>query len=539
MSICNTEIHSFYIKFSLFFRLIPYAIIFEVDDKTTIPVGLPNTPVQATQRQKKALTAANALSCTCDHDVCPQHIIPSVSIRVDINVHDKSEKIDWFGGQVYIGLKDAIFEPSTALRHAAELANKIDRKGSDSHKDHMILISDGGGDHNVAHGSVQLALIALFLLLDLDSILAVRTPPYLSVLNPAERFMGVANFGLYGVALSEDELDEAEANIISHCVTKSSWRELERKQSLKRPSDRVDIKALAKKSISTALSVLKSRFESLEYDDKKVKVEATVTEDCIAELLPLLEKIDPEFDFRKPNINMKDVMKSKKFAAFFVKHCCNLTYSFQIRKCDDVSCSCHLPIRNKELHEHLPWFPVPELDPTNKEKYLDFQTSYSKLLESKCKPKETCKPSDKANDSNSKTDLKQPDFKYVNGKARYAVRCNECGKGRLLYSNYQLTGDVKLLLKITLEQNSFTCGKLLFEEGHKLNDIIFQHHSNTCQKPMTAIYYSAGKKCIDYEFVCSVCTENSTPAVENTDFKGLPRCEDCKTAGYKIVRGKE
>lgn len=525
--------------FKSFFRLIPNVVIFEVDDKTTIPVGSPNTPVQATQRQKRALTLADESSSSCDHDICPQHIIPSVSIRVDVNIHEANEKIDWFGGQVFIGLKCAIFQPSTALRHVAELSKKIDRHTTDSEKDHMILLSDGGGDHNVVHVSVILALIILFLLLDLDSILAVRTPPYLSVLNPAERFMGVANLALYNLGLSQDELTEEEGRIISKCVTKSEWRELERKEGLKKPSDRVDIKALAKKSINSALSVLRARFESLEYDDKKVIVEDDIDEDCMSQLIPLLEKIDPEFDFRQKKITKANLMKSRKFKEFFDKHCCSLTYSLHIRKCDDPTCSCHLPIRNKELHEQLAWFPAPEINPNNKEKYLSFDETYGKLLHSKEKPNETCKPSDAKGKTTAQTDLIKPNFPYVNTKARYCVSCHECGKGRLLYSNKLLSGPEKTLLKVTLEQNLFTCGKLLFEEGHELNQVIFQHHMNDCRKAMTAAYYNAGKKCTAFQFICSVCAEPNTQAVETNEFRSLPRCENCQKSGYKIMKGKE
>lgn len=177
------------------------------------------------------------------------------------------------------------------------------------------------------------------------------------------------------------------------------------------------------------------------------------------------------------------------------------------------------------------WFPAPEEDPLNPGKYKDFSSCYKS---SDIKPTETCRPF--ARKEVSSSSLPQPPFKYVVQKARACVQCVECKKGSLLYSDRKLTEDMKAKLQKSIEDGWFICGSEFFEEGNILNETVFQHHLNNCQKNMTAAYFSTGPKCLFYEYICPICFEKSSPAVEDTDNNGLPRCENCKEAGYKCLK---
>lgn len=322
-------------------------IVVLMDDKCTIPVGLLNTPIQAVQRQRPTLQTTNETYGACDHDVAPQHIVPSVTIRIDES-DGGDQNIDWYGGQVYVGLKCAIFEPSSGPRHAAELCQKIDREGIDKDKHHLALLSDGGPDHNPVNIQVQMALIAVFLKLNLDSLLAVRTPPYLSVINPVERFMSIASSSLSSVCLCQNQLPPEEQKIVSKLLTKVQWREAQAKENFKKPEDRKNIQELAKKSVSSAMDVLEQRFSSIIYDEKRVIVEKSVEDDDIDELLSNLNKIVPDFDFKKKNLSKAEVMKLPQMKEFMEKHCNSMQYSFQIMKCDDIDCKFHKPINDLE-----------------------------------------------------------------------------------------------------------------------------------------------------------------------------------------------
>lgn len=53
-----------------------------------------------------------------DHDFTRFSLIPSVVLEVDI---PETFEGSWYTGEVFVGLKDAVFEASSPLRHTAEL----------------------------------------------------------------------------------------------------------------------------------------------------------------------------------------------------------------------------------------------------------------------------------------------------------------------------------------------------------------------------------------------------------------------------------
>jgi hypothetical protein len=81
----------------------------------------------------------------------------------------------------------------------------------------MIIYTDGGPDHNNKHTSVRLGLLALFLDLDLDTMVVMRTAPTQSWANPVERVMSVLNLGLQGVALARCEMEKDYEDIFKKC----------------------------------------------------------------------------------------------------------------------------------------------------------------------------------------------------------------------------------------------------------------------------------------------------------------------------------
>ena len=70
-------------------------------------------------------------------------IIPSVVFH--LSIHDSFEG-SWYTGKVVVGLKDAFFQASSALRHAAELHSLLlTRIWSKS------IYSDAGPDHSLTY----------------------------------------------------------------------------------------------------------------------------------------------------------------------------------------------------------------------------------------------------------------------------------------------------------------------------------------------------------------------------------------------------
>ena len=73
--------------------------------------------------------------------------------------------------------------------------------------------------------SVQLALIAIFRMLDLDFLCAARTAPCHLWHNPVERVMSTLNLGLQCVGLMREKMDDTFESESSKCKSLKELRE--------------------------------------------------------------------------------------------------------------------------------------------------------------------------------------------------------------------------------------------------------------------------------------------------------------------------
>ena len=191
-----------------------------LDDKHRCKVGEPGMPVASIKRGKQVIvTMTGKKFSVADHDFTKCGMIPSVMLfcNVPSTIEDS-----FYSGQVYVGLKDPIFEASSALRHATEL-NKIISQRNHSHPV-LVLYTDGGPDHNVTFLKTQLSLISLYLSLDLDMLVAVRTAPYHSWKNPCERVNCILNIGLQSIGLMRSTMPEEFEKLMSHCNSMDAIR---------------------------------------------------------------------------------------------------------------------------------------------------------------------------------------------------------------------------------------------------------------------------------------------------------------------------
>jgi hypothetical protein len=103
----------------------------------------------------------------------------------------ENSRDSFYTGEVHVTTKDKICMPSHALRHGVEVASILrgiySTDGINLDKPILFLYTDGGPDHRITNISVKLSLISLFIALDLDLLVAVRTAPSQSYVNPAER----------------------------------------------------------------------------------------------------------------------------------------------------------------------------------------------------------------------------------------------------------------------------------------------------------------------------------------------------------------
>jgi hypothetical protein len=144
-------------------------LMISVDDKAIVPVGEPHLPVSTRVRgHNRSLVVGASTPNALDHDFHVAGIVPSVAFfpRIPSNSCDS-----FFSGPVYVTLKDEVLQSSHAMRHATEL-NKIGKSNFSSSAPRIVLlVSDGGPDHRLTFLSVKVALIALFLNLDVDMLL--------------------------------------------------------------------------------------------------------------------------------------------------------------------------------------------------------------------------------------------------------------------------------------------------------------------------------------------------------------------------------
>lgn len=181
-----------------------YSTAGQPDDKANGTIGEPGTATAFLSRQRRALDSAHRESQlqAMDHDAgsSKMRLIPSVFLRQDI-----PEDINgsWLRGQVYVTLKNNIFEASEANKTLLEIKECL----ADC-EPNVWLHADGGGEHHVGHPTVIAAAISFFRQMNhrVDRLIKTRGCPYHSYLHEVERVMSILNLALYGVAMERPRI---------------------------------------------------------------------------------------------------------------------------------------------------------------------------------------------------------------------------------------------------------------------------------------------------------------------------------------------
>ena len=118
-----------------------------MDGKAKIPVGQPGTPEATKSHMQKACTAKGVTLESSDHNYRAVNLTPSVNLLCEI---PEDVTGSFYTGQIYVDIKDAVFEASDPLTHVVELLFVFcTEKGINSLSPYWVLFSDGGGDHNL------------------------------------------------------------------------------------------------------------------------------------------------------------------------------------------------------------------------------------------------------------------------------------------------------------------------------------------------------------------------------------------------------
>ena len=291
-----------------------------IDDKHNVKVGEPGLPVASADRGKQVIVGQSQFSAA-DHDFVKCKIVPSAVLVCSI---PETIEGSFYQGQLAVSLKDQVFEPSSPMRHSTELIKILTSQNKEKNPV-LLLYSDGGPDHRIVYLEVQLALLALFIFLDLDCLHAVRTAPYQSFHNPVERCMSTLNLGLQFVSLARAKMDDDTEKILNKCSSIQSIRE------------KPEIKLKFIESITPAIETLEQVMARLQYDSKQVFVSKAATNQEIKQLKNKLLVIDPTIDIEK-KILKKDLKNYPDLENFLDSHTIKKHYIFSIIKCQSNSC---------------------------------------------------------------------------------------------------------------------------------------------------------------------------------------------------------
>jgi len=175
------------------------------------------------------------------------------------------------------------------MRHATELAAIVggghSADGVTSSRPKFVVVTDGGPDHRLTYVSVKLSYLALFLYLNLDMFVAVRTCPYQSWSNLAERVMSTLNLSLQNVSLSRKQMSHEAETILKGKKTLSEVRQaVETYPGLAEE---------LQESMSQPITTLSRAFGSMKLKDEPVRVFKGAPENDIQTVFQTLHYIEP------------------------------------------------------------------------------------------------------------------------------------------------------------------------------------------------------------------------------------------------------
>ena len=482
-------------EYALMFK--EYSLFLCLDDKHRISVGEPHFPVATAERGRRVLVANEERLVVGDHDFTTCSIIPSVILLVSI---PEAISESWYEGQVFVGLKDASFEPSSPVRHMTELFRVLEVNSLAHNLPIVFIYTDGGPDHRLTFISVQISLICLFLKMDLDYLCAARTAPYHSWRNPVERIMSIVNLGLQSVGVARQQMgDEVEAEL-KKCSSLADLRKLAERNP--------QIVSAVRDSLSPVKIQLTKIMERLQLKGTNFKVFTAATKDDIDSFWAALLALDAtlNFDHKITRHSLNDHAKVTEF----ILHCCQSShYAFDILKCGKSDCKICKPVRlPKDVFANLHHIPHPMPGPDNH--YMPFSEIFGKPSTEEHRPSATTK--------RPKKSVPIPTSKQHALNTNLMVECEQCGMWRLVYSAKKLSICQRNSLQRTLDKYTYSCGAELSDLNLDGFPLVYVRHVQ-CHDPIERLYYSAG-----YPPICIYCGKDQSPT--NSSF--YPQCDECQ-----------
>lgn len=196
----------------------------------------------------------------------------------------------------------------------------------------LFVYADGGPDHRLSYVTVRLSLVALFVNLGLDVLIAGQTAPSHSWANPVERIMSVINLGLQCIGIMQAKMGDAFEKHVQGCKNL--------KQIRLACKDHIDDVA---QSLAPMKELLSSILRRLQLKGKKFDLFNSATEMEIDSFWEVLLSIGATLT--KENKSQVSINNMASLQQYF-EHCCTFRkYSITIKKCGKDSCDICAPVR--------------------------------------------------------------------------------------------------------------------------------------------------------------------------------------------------
>ena len=571
------------------------------DDKAKAPAGEPGKPVDVGVRPaSKSLCHENVELLALDHGWHRASITPSVNLIQNI---PGCVGESWRPGTLCVTLKDSVLEASSPWRHHAELLQQLRTLSRGSgvcrHRSNpsrafvarslskhlaspartalpfvLIVKSDGGPDHNMKNGSVQVALLALFLAGGFDAVIAHRLAPDWSFQNEAEGCMAVLNLGLQHAAFERQQMDAEYETLLR---SDSSMAQIRTRIGTLEDGEAKKARDAWRGSLAPVLAELKVRFEGLQFSGEPVIVAPSATEADILGMHQYVKQIDPTWNAEmttKPQAGDRfdNLLFSRIFHLtraspvlsfvfhqleqcsllneFFKTHTSRHKYIMEIVKCGDKDCKfasvagCGEPRMPRDAFEiiaarpKLIPFPM-NTDDSGKEHFATYDQL--KLQSTTDSHMPSFEPPKKPDPEKKKIDTAKP-VKFTKETVRHRIICDECNKPRSIVAAKKPSALSLGLLTAYCENNLYICGAPLFDStDNPLAEQFFIREAIVCFTPVEKIYYGSNK----FAPCCAICGDEKQSIFANPESdemktmcggkKSYPICTTCVKEGYKPV----
>jgi len=498
---------------AMYGRLWQHAVLISFDDKNRVPVGDPGRPKAVIERQRRGLVAQGQQLVAMDHDagsgVC--NLVPTVTLIVQPLAEEDGSI---YRGDVKVCFKSAVSQHSSAMRTVTELHQRLEKHlATEREKDAqypkksvLLMMADGGHEHNMRNGSVQVSLASLFLNGDWDMVVAVRTAPGHSWENPVERIMAILNIAFNGVAVEREAVEgetkdgEAWERVVLRCNSQAELRAA--------MAENTGLRAAVEDALQQPIILLSERTHRLSLIDRPFEVVPPAKDAEIEEMFAAIRAVDPA-------LVMTDTTQAKlaaraEYQAFVRRHVILTKYGYVIWKVcwreyllaqrragqpleippseeeQKKVCPCCKPPRMplKEFLDELAPIPMPILsEADDKVRYLPFAHTYNKKTEH-WTDQRGCPTVKEAMDEKEKNGAAGGDVHAIKatqhptdheltrgtiqgqrsgGKAVGTLTCVDCAKPRLVFyrtgNTEFIKTDAEALVARSEEDGTYVCGQ--------------------------------------------------------------------------------